>query len=55
MDHDELLAAVERYFQPGTTAWEKHPEILLPKMPKVDRSVAQYTGGEVRVRRELCS
>ncbi|EPB74372.1 peptidase, M16 family [Ancylostoma ceylanicum] len=49
VDHNELVAAVERYFTPGTAAWEKNPEILLPKLPQVDRSVAQYTGGEVRL------
>ncbi|VDK51206.1 unnamed protein product [Cylicostephanus goldi] len=49
VDHDELVSVVERYFSPGTANWEKHPEILLPMMPKLDCSVAQYTGGEVRV------
>ncbi|VDM74347.1 unnamed protein product [Strongylus vulgaris] len=53
VDHNELVAAVARFFAPGTAIWEKHPEILLPMMPKLDSSVAQYTGGEVRMEKDL--
>lgn len=53
VDHDDLVAAVERHFKPGTAMWEKNPEILLPKLPQIDNSVAQYTGGEVRIDKDL--
>ncbi|VDL78211.1 unnamed protein product [Nippostrongylus brasiliensis] len=53
VDHDEFVAAVERHFKPGTAAWEKNPEILLPKLPPLDKSVSQYTGGEVRINKDL--
>ncbi|KAK6759508.1 hypothetical protein RB195_021224 [Necator americanus] len=53
VDHDELVGTVERYFVPGTASWEKNPAILLPKLPQLDRSVAQYTGGEVRIEKDL--
>ncbi|PIO77072.1 hypothetical protein TELCIR_00828, partial [Teladorsagia circumcincta] len=49
VDHDELVAAVQRHFAVGTAMWEKNPDLLLPNLPQIDRSVAQYTGGEMRV------
>ncbi|KAJ1374954.1 Insulinase (Peptidase M16) [Parelaphostrongylus tenuis] len=49
VDHDDLVAAVERHFQSGSTAWENNPHLLLPTLPPVDRSIAQYSGGEVRM------
>ncbi|KAE9413650.1 hypothetical protein Angca_008649, partial [Angiostrongylus cantonensis] len=47
VDHADLVAAVERHFRSGSSTWEKNPDILLPKLPPVDRSIAQYSGGEV--------
>uniref|UniRef100_A0A0K0D8P9 Peptidase_M16_C domain-containing protein n=1 Tax=Angiostrongylus cantonensis TaxID=6313 RepID=A0A0K0D8P9_ANGCA len=48
VDHADLVAAVERHFRSGSSTWEKNPDILLPKLPPVDRSIAQYSGGEVK-------
>ncbi|KAK6051195.1 peptidase M16 inactive domain protein, partial [Cooperia oncophora] len=53
VNHDELVAAVQRHFGVGTAMWDKNPEVLLPKLPQIDRSIAQYTGGEVRIQKDL--
>ncbi|XGW31807.1 hypothetical protein V3C99_010184 [Haemonchus contortus] len=53
VSHDELVAAVQRHFEPGTAIWDKNPDLLLPNLPQIDRSVAQYTGGEMRIQKDL--
>ncbi|KJH41216.1 peptidase M16 inactive domain protein [Dictyocaulus viviparus] len=53
VEHSDLVAAVERHFEPGTSTWAKNPNILLPELPPIDRSIAQYSGGEVRVEKDL--
>ncbi|KAK5984591.1 Mitochondrial-processing peptidase subunit alpha [Trichostrongylus colubriformis] len=53
VDHDAMVAAVERHFGAGTAMWDRNPEVLLPELPQVDRSVAQYTGGEMRIQKDL--
>ncbi|VDO31795.1 unnamed protein product [Haemonchus placei] len=53
VSHEELVAAVQRHFEPGTAMWDKNPDLLLPNLPQIDRSVAQYTGGEMRIQKDL--
>uniref|UniRef100_A0A1I7XEW0 Alpha-MPP n=1 Tax=Heterorhabditis bacteriophora TaxID=37862 RepID=A0A1I7XEW0_HETBA len=53
VDHNELVKIVERHFDVNTTTWAQHPNLLLEKLPPIDKSVAQYTGGEVRIEKDL--
>jgi len=53
VDHNALKAAAEKLFDPTKTSWAEDPSLLLPSLPPVDKSVAQYTGGEYRVARDL--
>uniref|UniRef100_A0A7E4VEN8 Mitochondrial-processing peptidase subunit alpha n=1 Tax=Panagrellus redivivus TaxID=6233 RepID=A0A7E4VEN8_PANRE len=53
IDHDALVATAQRCFDPAQTSWALDPSLCLPKMPELDNSVAQYTGGEHRVVRDL--
>lgn len=47
IDHDELVKYAEKYFtQPST--WEIET-LKTPSIKAIDTSVAQYTGGEVKV------
>ena len=51
VDHEALVAMAERYFDPKDAIWHKQ-ELFDAHLPPVDRSLAQYTGGEFRVRSE---
>ncbi|CAD6184449.1 unnamed protein product [Caenorhabditis auriculariae] len=48
VDHDAFVTAVERHFQLNQATWNVDRQLLLPKVPAVDDSLAQYTGGEIR-------
>lgn len=53
VEHDFLKNIAEKLFDPRTSAWEEDPSLLMTNMPPLDQSVAQYTGGEYRVKRDL--
>ncbi|TKR72458.1 hypothetical protein L596_019897 [Steinernema carpocapsae] len=53
VDHDVLVAATQKHLEMSTATWVKDPTVLRPNIPKIDHSLAQYTGGEVRVERDL--
>lgn len=48
VDHDELVKYVEKYFSMDST-WNLEP-LKNASINTVDNSVAQYTGGEIKVR-----
>lgn len=49
VDHDYLVEAGKKYFSFAESSWAKHPAFVLNPLPPVDHSIAQYTGGDVRV------
>uniref|UniRef100_A0AC34GVL3 Mitochondrial-processing peptidase subunit alpha n=1 Tax=Panagrolaimus sp. ES5 TaxID=591445 RepID=A0AC34GVL3_9BILA len=53
VDHDELVTLVDKYFNPSNAAWKMDPSLVLSHLPPIDKSVAQYTGGEFRCVRDL--
>ncbi|KAL3101936.1 hypothetical protein niasHS_003345 [Heterodera schachtii] len=53
VDQQFLVEAGKELFDPRETIWEKHPERLLTQLPTVDESLAQYTGGEVLIEKDL--
>lgn len=52
VDHDELVKYVEKYFSMDST-WSLEP-LQNTSINTVDNSVAQYTGGEIKVCSENC-
>jgi processing peptidase subunit alpha len=53
IDHETLVTLVDKYFNPTNAAWKMDPSLLLSHLPPIDKSVAQYTGGEYRCVRDL--
>ncbi|KRY36080.1 Mitochondrial-processing peptidase subunit alpha [Trichinella spiralis] len=53
VDHDQLIEACNEYFEQNVPVWKRRPELLLPQIPDVDKSTAQYTGGEIRIEKDL--
>ncbi|OUC42576.1 peptidase M16 inactive domain protein [Trichinella nativa] len=53
VDHDQLIEACNEYFEQNVPVWKRRPELLLRQIPDVDRSTAQYTGGEIRIEKDL--
>lgn len=53
IDHDWLVDAAKKLFDPRESTWSQHPERLLKNIPPLDDSLAQYTGGEIRVEKDL--
>lgn len=53
IDHGSLVTLVDKYFNPTKTAWKLDPTLLLPHLPSIDKSVAQYTGGEFKMVKDL--
>lgn len=49
MDHDILVDAARELFDASKTTWAKDSSLLLPNEPPLDKSAAQYTGGDKRV------
>lgn len=50
VDHDQLVDATEKYFVDRKPIWETDSNIAQnTKVLGVDKSVAQYTGGIVKV------
>jgi processing peptidase subunit alpha len=50
VDHDALVASVQKYFVDLKPIWEEDTDLVVPMLNmKVDDSVAQYTGGMVQV------
>ncbi|OQV13683.1 Mitochondrial-processing peptidase subunit alpha [Hypsibius exemplaris] len=57
IDHGALIESTEKYFCSSKAVWEEDPSLVLPSASKLpaDASVAQYTGGEVRIEKDLSS
>ena len=55
VDQEWLEEAGRELFDPSKTTWSNSPERLLPHISQleVDNSLAQYTGGEIRIERDL--
>ncbi|KRZ24732.1 Mitochondrial-processing peptidase subunit alpha [Trichinella pseudospiralis] len=53
MDHGQLVDACNEYFEQSVPVWQRRPELLLQQIPDVDKSTAQYTGGEIRIEKDL--
>ncbi|VIO88328.1 Peptidase M16 inactive domain containing protein [Brugia malayi] len=55
VDHDALVSLSRELFDDSKTAWAEDPSLLLEKMPPPDDSLAQYTGGEKLIAKDLSS
>uniref|UniRef100_A0A8R1DSS1 Mitochondrial-processing peptidase subunit alpha n=1 Tax=Caenorhabditis japonica TaxID=281687 RepID=A0A8R1DSS1_CAEJA len=53
VDHDEFVAIISRHFEKSQPIWTKNPSLLPAKIPELDTSRAQYTGGELRLPADL--
>jgi processing peptidase subunit alpha len=55
VDQEWLSDIGKELFNPSQTTWSSSPERLLDPnhVPPLDNSLAQYTGGDVRVERDL--
>ncbi|VDM48713.1 unnamed protein product [Toxocara canis] len=53
VDHEVLVDAARELFDSSKTVWAKDSSLLLHNEPPVDRSAAQYTGGDKRVVKDL--
>lgn len=49
MDHNLLVDIGNKFFNLTETSWAKDPSLIFQKLPPIDKSVAQYSGGEIRV------
>lgn len=52
VDHDALVESTERYFVEKKPIWEESP-VALDKNIRVDNSISQYTGGLIKVEKDL--
>ncbi|XP_069119668.1 mitochondrial-processing peptidase subunit alpha-like [Argopecten irradians] len=52
VDHQQFVEAVKESFLNKTPVWEDNPKLINPSSA-LDRSVAQYTGGQVKVNKDL--
>ncbi|KAI1727337.1 peptidase m16 inactive domain-containing protein [Ditylenchus destructor] len=53
VEHELLEEAGKKFFSEHDSVWAKNPQVLLHDTPPLDNSLAQYTGGEVRIKRDL--
>ncbi|VBB33840.1 unnamed protein product [Acanthocheilonema viteae] len=53
VDHDALVSLSRELFDDSKTAWAENPSLLLEKKPPTDDSLAQYTGGEKLITKDL--
>ncbi|XP_077561216.1 mitochondrial-processing peptidase subunit alpha-like [Haemaphysalis longicornis] len=53
VEHQPLVETVQRYFVEQPPLWEENPELVLDNRMEPDRSLAQYTGGLVKVSKDL--
>uniref|UniRef100_A0A1I7T0T7 Mitochondrial-processing peptidase subunit alpha n=1 Tax=Caenorhabditis tropicalis TaxID=1561998 RepID=A0A1I7T0T7_9PELO len=53
VDHDEFVSIISRYFDTKHTIWNTNPSVLPSKIPEIDKSRSQYTGGELRLKSDL--
>ncbi|EGT53759.1 hypothetical protein CAEBREN_03909 [Caenorhabditis brenneri] len=53
VDHDEFVSIISRHFDTQKIIWNKNPSLLPSKVPELDTSKSQYTGGEVRLQTDL--
>jgi processing peptidase subunit alpha len=55
VDQEWLSDIGKELFNPSQTTWSSSPERLLDPnhVPPLDNSLAQYTGGDVRIERDL--
>lgn len=43
------MNSAKEYFNENDTTWVENPSLLPSPIPDFDESIAQYTGGDVRV------
>ncbi|EFO84738.1 CRE-MPPA-1 protein [Caenorhabditis remanei] len=55
VDHDEFVSIISRHFESKQPIWNSQPNLLPAKIPQIDESRSQYTGGEVRIQKDLLS
>uniref|UniRef100_A0A183CCF1 Mitochondrial-processing peptidase subunit alpha n=1 Tax=Globodera pallida TaxID=36090 RepID=A0A183CCF1_GLOPA len=53
VDQSWLVDVGKELFDPRKTTWNERPERLLTDLPPADESLAQYTGGEVLIEKDL--
>ncbi|KAI6229949.1 Alpha-MPP [Aphelenchoides fujianensis] len=53
VNHERLVDWAQNLFDPQDTRWARDPSLIAGQLPPVDRSLAQYTGGEYREERDL--
>ncbi|VDN08142.1 unnamed protein product [Thelazia callipaeda] len=53
VDHDALVSLSKELFDISKTAWVEDPSLILEKVPPINNSCSQYTGGEKRVIKDL--
>lgn len=51
--HDEFVSIISRHFDLNKSTWTTQPTVLPAKIPEIDESRAQYTGGELRLDTDL--
>ncbi|CAJ0957474.1 unnamed protein product, partial [Mesorhabditis belari] len=51
--HKEFYSLAETYFDERTSTWALDKSILHEKVPEIDQSTTQYTGGEIRKKCDL--
>lgn len=49
VEAEPFKQAAEELFSMDSTLWAQQPSLLLDSVPEQDQSLAQYTGGEMRV------
>lgn len=53
VEHQPLVETVQRYFVEQQPLWEENPELVLDSKMAPDKSIAQYTGGVIKVSKDL--
>jgi len=53
VSHENFVPLVEKYFVNVSPVWLTDPQLILPNVPSLDESVSQYTGGIVKVEKDL--
>ena len=52
VDHSALVESVQKYFVDMKPIWDEDPDLTVSTLDmQVDKSIAQYTGGMIQVRR----
>ncbi|CAI2321624.1 unnamed protein product [Caenorhabditis sp. 36 PRJEB53466] len=55
VNHDEFVSIIREHFESEShkPIWSRNPSLLPSKIPEIDPSRSQYTGGEVRMQTDL--